>query len=613
VVPSFLLLYVVSVIKMVLSRQNLYIAFICVLSLFLLFMHIPLQVEELSNWVLIYTLIGAILLLNHFNIILPSGNSLSMDSAIYLACIFLFGFNVPLLVLLISSLSFFLIRFKLEWWKHLFNFANYSIMIVSTYYAFIATGGIVGSIDITNLWPYTLSLTVYFFLNVVIMWLFYFFASKQPFGAVFQGFMKKEDIKEAFISYLCTLVLSLVLTIVIREQPIFGVFLFISLSITLSLAFQKVFSLYKHEETRAQKDFLTGLYNHGYFKQTLDEFIKKSETGQPFSIVLIDLDDFKKYNDFNGHVQGDELLAFFGSFLSEKVKDLPYIAARYGGEEFGIIMPETSQEKAQTFMNKIRKEYNDTHFKGVDILPLGCLSFSAGIAEYEKGTYGASELLSKADKALYYAKAEGKNNSQIYKEGHFNLQGLQIKEEIDGLEQQLQIFLSKDIYTYQHSKRVFKYAVDLSDQLQLNEDEKRRLILGALVHDIGKLEIPRDVINKKGKLQVHEWEMMKKHVTYGKEIIGSTKKYDDLLPLVELHHERYDGKGYPYGLKGENIPKLARILCIIDSFDAMTTERPYQKTKTFTEAITELRRCSGQQFDPAFVEAFIEMVEHRDR
>jgi len=599
---------------MVFKRQNFYIAFICLLSLFLLFLHVPLYVEDLSNWVLIYSLIGAILLLNHFNIILPSGNFLSMDSAIYLACIFLYGLDVPLLVLLFSSVVYYLIHFfKAKWWKELFNFSNYSIMAIATYYTFTASGGKVGNIDITNLWPYTISLTVYFFLNVMIMWLYFFLVSKQSFRTVFQNLIKKEDMKEAFISYLCTLVLSLVLTIVIHEQPIFGIFLFISLSITLSLAFRKVFSLYKNEETRAQKDFLTGLYNHGYFKQTLDEFIKKSKCEQPFSIALLDLDDFKKYNDFNGHVQGDELLALFGSFLSEKVKDLPYIAARYGGEEFAIIMPETSQEKAQAFMNKIRKDYNDTHFKGVDILPLGCLSFSAGIAEYEKGTYGSSELLSKADKALYYAKAEGKNSIQIYKEGLEIQQGLQMKEEIEGLEQQLQIFLSKDIYTYQHSKRVFKYAVDLSNQLQLSEDEKRRLILGALVHDIGKLEIPRDVINKKGKLQVHEWEMMKKHVTYGKEILGSMKKYDDLLPLVELHHERYDGKGYPYGLKGENIPKLARILCIIDSFDAMTTERPYQKTKTFTEAITELRRCSGQQFDPAFVKAFIQMVEHRDR
>lgn len=149
----------------------------------------------------------------------------------------------------------------------------------------------------------------------------------------------------------------------------------------------------------------------------------------------------------------------------------------------------------------------------------------------------------------------------------------------------------------------------MSDRLKLSSDERRSLILGALIHDIGKLEIPRDIINKKGKLDPHEWEMMKKHVSYGKEIISSIKKYDELLPLIELHHERYDGKGYPYGLREKNIPKLARILCVIDSFDAMTTERPYQKTKSFAEGIQELKKCSGQQFDPEFVEPFVEMIE----
>ncbi|MBM7606298.1 diguanylate cyclase (GGDEF)-like protein/putative nucleotidyltransferase with HDIG domain [Metabacillus crassostreae] len=594
---------------MVLNSKNLYVLFIVGLSALLFALHVPLQVGELSNWVLIYTVIGAILLLNHFKIILPlTGNSLSMDSAIYLACIFLFGLNIPLMVLLLSSLIYFLIRYDLAWWKHLFNTANYTIMIISAYYVFLLTGGEVGSLDISKLWAYFISLTVYFFLNVFIMWLFYVFASKVSINAVLKGMFTEDGLKEAFTGYLCTLVLSLVLMILVQSEPIFGMFLFMSLSITFSFAFSKLLSLYKNEEIKARKDFLTGLYNHGYFKLELDEIINNADDNT-FCIALLDLDDFKRFNDSNGHIQGDELLEFFGEFLSQKVKDLPYTAARYGGEEFGLIMPNTTQIKALSFINKIRKEYNDTPFKGTECLPLGCLSFSAGIAQYETGTYGSSELLAKADRALYYAKAEGKNNCQVYKEGIAFQECLQYKQEVDSLEKQLEIFLSKDIYTYQHSKRVFHYAVDMSEALKLTEEERRRLILGALIHDIGKLEIPRDIINKKSKLEAHEWEMMKKHVTYGKEILGSTKKYDDLLPLVELHHEHYNGKGYPYGLRGDRIPKLARILCVIDSFDAMTTERPYQKTKNFTEAIVELRKCSGQQFDPTFVEPFIKMIE----
>ncbi|WNF36632.1 HD domain-containing protein [Bacillaceae bacterium IKA-2] len=135
------------------------------------------------------------------------------------------------------------------------------------------------------------------------------------------------------------------------------------------------------------------------------------------------------------------------------------------------------------------------------------------------------------------------------------------------------------------------------------------LISGALIHDIGKIEIPRDIINKEGKLEPFEWEIIKKHVTWGKEIIATNKDLHNLIPLVELHHERYDGKGYPYGLTGENTPKLARILCVIDSFDAMTTERPYQDTKTFDEAVNELNLCAGTQFDPNFIPPFIEMIK----
>lgn len=570
----------------------------------------PLQVGALSNWVLIYTFIGAILLLNYFKIILPfTGNALSMDSAIYLACIFLFGINFTLIILLLSSIVYFFIRLDFAWWKHLFNTAIYSIMIISAYHLFLLTGGQVGEIDITQLWSYFISLTVYFSLNVLIMSILYLLSSKLSYNTVFKTIFSEDGLKEAFTGYICTLVLSLVLTILLQTEPIFGMFLFMSLSITFSFAFSKLLSLYKSEEIKARKDFLTGLYNHGYFKLELDEIIKNNVNEELFCVALLDLDDFKRFNDSNGHIKGDELLEFFGDFLSQKVKDLPYTAARYGGEEFGIIMPNTTQIKALSFINKIRKEYNDTPFKGTECLPLGCLSFSAGIAQYETGTYGSSELLSKADRALYYAKAEGKNNCQVYKEGLVYQECLQYKQEVDSLEKQLEIFLSKDIYTYQHSKRVFHYAVDMSEVLQLSEEEKRRLVLGALIHDIGKLEIPRDIINKKGKLEAHEWEMMKKHVTYGKEILGSTKKYDDLLPLVELHHEHYNGKGYPYGLKGDRIPKLARILCVIDSFDAMTTERPYQRTKDFTEAIFELRKCSGQQFDPNFVEPFIKMIE----
>lgn len=151
----------------------------------------------------------------------------------------------------------------------------------------------------------------------------------------------------------------------------------------------------------------------------------------------------------------------------------------------------------------------------------------------------------------------------------------------------LNLFRYKDMDTFKHSKRVYKYALDISELLALDNAEKRRFVLGALIHDIGKLEIPWSILNKKDKLTAEEWETIKGHVTWGKKMVITNDRFADLIPYIELHHERYDGKGYPYGLKGNEIPRLCRMLTVIDSFDAMTTERPYQETKNVEEAIRE--------------------------
>ncbi|MED0686778.1 diguanylate cyclase [Anoxybacillus ayderensis] len=416
--------------------------------------------------------------------------------------------------------------------------------------------------------------------------------------------------KEVFFIYFVTLLLSLVLIILIDNEGFFGLFLFTVLVVLLSITFGKVLEWYQEMANQANKDYLTGLYNHGYFKDYLKELFRETKkTGSQLSVAFLDLDDFKKYNDYHGHVQGDRLLKFVGEYLKNETKDRGFTVARYGGEEFAIILPKTEKHEAAAFMDQLRKKLNDTPFDGVERLPYRCISFSCGIAEYESDMYEESELLHKADQALYYSKAQGKNNVQLYDEKRISRDALKFKEDLDAIEEQLKLLLYKDVYTYRHSKRVFTYAMEFSDRLPLTEEEKRTLILGALVHDIGKIEVSRDIINKKGKLTSDEWEMMKKHVIWGKEIVLSDGRFEEVIPLVELHHERYDGRGYPYGLKGEEIPKLARILCIIDSFDAMTTDRPYQRTKTFSEAIVELRRCSGTQFDPQYVEPFIQMIE----
>ncbi|MCM3663673.1 diguanylate cyclase [Mesobacillus subterraneus] len=564
---------------------------------------------SLTEWVAILTLTGSVLLLNHYHIQLPpKGNALSMDSSVFLASLFLFGLDLTLTVLLLHSIIFSFTKRKSKLWEHIINFSIYTLMITFSFHLFIYTGGTVGNVHITNLIPYISSLSIYFIINILLVGLYFLLAASESLVNVLRGI-----IKETLATYVSTLMLSLVLVILMSSQRNFGLFLFITISFLLSQAFKQHFELYKEMSEKANKDYLTGLNNHGYFKELFEnEMSVARESGLPLNVALLDLDDFKKYNDLYGHIRGDQLLKEFGSILLKESAAKNYTVARYGGEEFAILMPNTVSDDAFLFLNNMRKKINDTYFNGVEALPYGCLSFSAGLAQWEKETYSISELLNKADEAMYFAKAQGKNLVQTYQTQLKSLDDSQsFEKQLEEAEQQLKIFLSKDVYTYRHSKRVFQYAVDFARKLNLSDHERRLFTLGALVHDIGKLEIPRDVINKKGKLEPHEWEMVKKHVTWGKEIISTNKELEELIPLVELHHERYDGKGYPYGLQGENIPKLARLLCIVDSFDAMTTERPYQKTKSFEEAIQELRVCAGNQFDAQYVEPFIEMIEER--
>ncbi|MFB5195087.1 diguanylate cyclase [Neobacillus sp. KR4-4] len=597
--------------RIIKTPANTYLFFISALGiLFFTFLNKIPQYSQM-DWIIIFAFSSSILLLNYYTILIPpKGNSLSMDSSIYLASLFLYGLDTTLLVLFIHSIIFTLVQRNIAWWKHLFNFSVYSLMINCAYYVFIFTNGITGPISVNNSLPYLFSFCTYFALNLLLVGLFFILAGSENIVAFF-----KEIIKETAATYIITLVLSLVLVILMKPDELFGLSLFTCIAFLLSLAFKQYFNLYKEISEKANKDFLTGLNNHGYFKEILEkEVTAAKENDQPLCVVIMDIDDFKKYNDLYGHIQGDHLLQEFGTLLKASSDVANYIVARYGGEEFSIIMPNTDRKTAYSFMNELRKKVNDTYYKGVESLPYGCLSFSSGIAECEKETYSISELLNKADQAMYAAKNQGKNLVQIYN-GHseYSVQrSLSLEKELEEAEYQLKIFLSKDVYTYRHSKRVYQYAVDFSRVLNLSVDERKTLILGALIHDIGKIEIPREILNKKGSLDSQEWETMKKHVTYGKDIISTNKKLEDLIPLVELHHERFDGNGYPYGLIGKSIPKLARILCVIDSFDAMTTERPYQKTKTFQEAIAELRRCSGKQFDPQFIEPFIAMITEFD-
>ncbi len=172
----------------------------------------------------------------------------------------------------------------------------------------------------------------------------------------------------------------------------------------------------------------------------------------------------------------------------------------------------------------------------------------------------------------------------------------------------ISVINAKDKYTYGHVERVVIYSRIIADKLKLSEYDKKILIYGAYMHDIGKINISKEILIKKMKITSEEWKILKQHPANGVEIIKSVESLKMLIPLIINHHERYDGKGYPNKLKGKEIPYLARILTVVDSFDAMTSNRPYNDRKTYEEGIEELERCSGTQFDPEIVKAFIEVI-----
>lgn len=389
---------------------NLYILSISILGTVAFIWSFSLVSYSKPTWLMVLALTTTVILLNHFHIQLPpKGNTLSMDSAIFLASLFLFGLNITLLVLFFNTIIIAFSQKDSAWWKHVLNFSNYTLMIVLAYDSFIFTGGEIGSGSLTTLTPYIVSLTTYLLTNILLVAGFFLLSESNRIVPILKGMFK-----DTITTYVCTLFLSMILVILIHTQSFFGLFLFSCITLLLAQTFRQNFKLYKAVSHKATIDELTGLNNHGYFKELLEvELLVVKDTETALCIAILDIDDFKKYNDLHGHIQGDVLLNEFGALLKTECEKKKFSVARYGGEEFSIIMPNTLLEDAFDFIEELRRLTNNTPLDGVEVLPYGCLSFSAGIAEWEK-VYNSSELLNKADQALYKAKNQGKNHVRYY-------------------------------------------------------------------------------------------------------------------------------------------------------------------------------------------------------
>lgn len=358
-------------------------------------------------------------------------------------------------------------------------------------------------------------------------------------------------------------------------------------------------------------DSLTGIFNHRHFFERLESEVRKSsKEKKPLSLLYFNIDDFKLYNELFGHLAGDRVLVRIARILEETLPKTSIIA-RYGGDEFTVLLPDTPISIALEKAEAVRHQIQKYPFYGVENVPGKSITISAGAAVFPEKAQTALELLSQADNACTRAKLLRKNRVESY---YSILEELQsgaddpAKELLTGIKTLIAVINAKDRYTFRHTERVVHLCSTIAKANNFSEEDRTSLIFAAYLHDVGKINVPESILMKPGRLDNDEWEIMKHHPTTAAEMVRHIDSLKSIVPIILQHHERYDGKGYPNEIKGVDINPLASLLTVIDSFDAMTSARPYQPGKSFEQAIDEIRRCSGTQFAPAAVQMFLKGV-----
>ena len=347
----------------------------------------------------------------------------------------------------------------------------------------------------------------------------------------------------------------------------------------------------KHKEKvqiyQSYHDVLTGLYNRSFF----EEEMKRLDSGRqmPISIIMGDVNGLKLTNDVFGHDEGDTLLRRIAALLSSCCR-ADDIVARTGGDEFCILLPSTEAEGAEEICQRIYNACSEQDVgNGAAALRL---SISLGYATKESAERRLPSVLKAAEDSMYKRKL------------------LESRGQHSSIVSSIRSTLSEKSHeTEDHSYRLMNYARMVGMKAMLNSDQLSDLELLALMHDIGKITVDDAILNKSGPLTKAEWEVLKKHPEMGYRIASSSPELLAIANCILAHHERWDGKGYPQGLSGADIPLLSRILSIVDSYDAMTQDRVYRKGLTREQAMEELRRNTGTQFDPELVDIFIQCIE----
>lgn len=380
----------------------------------------------------------------------------------------------------------------------------------------------------------------------------------------------------------------------------------------------------------ALRDSQTGLYNHRYLSEVIEsEFYRTRRYAHPLSVIMLDIDYFKSINDMYGHDFGDMVLKQLAGQIKRLVRRYD-IVVRYGGEEFVVLSPGTDRTKAIAQAQRLLDAVNMHNFGDKEHSIK--LKVSIAVASYpEDPMKKGIDLISTADMILNKVKKAGGNNvySSVDIAGRKTMPEEDIatddvkflKKKIESLTKSgrqnliASIFAFaktielRDHYTGKHVESTVRFATAIAKKLNLSEEDLENVRQAAVLHDLGKIGISDRILHKRSKLTVKEFEAIKKHPQIAADIIRPIQFMHDIVPLVLYHHERWDGKGYPAGLKEEEIPIGARIIAIADVYQALISNRPYRKAFSKQKAIEIIQEGSGTQFDPRIVDIFVKYLK----